>query len=76
MTIAPWQLVDSIFPVCYRLIRRSDGKGLQEYVLQGHFLFTTNGNGIGREWRDLQTLDDPTSAEDHIPFGLQERADG
>jgi hypothetical protein len=63
--------VDSWCPICYRLIRRNDGNGNMLPILQGHFLFTTNSGSISREWRDLETLDDPTSAEDDIPFGFE-----
>jgi hypothetical protein len=60
--------IDSDFPICYRLIRRGDGNGNMEPVLQGHFLFTGTDGAIVREWRDLQTQDFPY-IEDNIPFG-------
>lgn len=45
--------VDSMFPICYRLVFKNVGYGNMLPVLQGHFLFTTNGGGIGSEWRAL-----------------------
>jgi hypothetical protein len=58
------------FPVCYRLIRRNDGNGNMVPVLQGAFLIANLSAPplTAHEWRDLETIDDPTTADDHIPF--------
>jgi hypothetical protein len=58
--------VGSILPVAYRLIRRGDGNGNMIPVLQGMFTWQ-QGEEFGREWRDLETQDEPY-VEDHIPF--------
>ena len=62
--------INSPFPVCYRLIRRNDGNGNMVPVLQGAFLIANLSAPphTAHEWRDLETIDDPTSADDHIPF--------
>ena len=59
--------VESNIPIAYRLIRRGDGNGNMLPVLQGMFTWT-QGKDFGREWRDLETQDEPY-VEDHIPFG-------
>lgn len=59
--------VESSTPVAYRLVRRGDGNGNMLPVLQGLFTWT-KGTEYGREWRDLETQDEPY-VEDHIPFG-------
>jgi hypothetical protein len=58
--------LNSPFPICYRLIRRGDGNGNMDYVLQGAFLVTVGGKTT-HKWRDLETQDDPY-IEDHVPF--------
>jgi hypothetical protein len=68
--------LNSPFPICYRLIRRGDGNGNMDYVLQGAFLVTERRlvwgeglrSGTTHEWRNLETIDEPTSADDHVPF--------
>jgi hypothetical protein len=78
--IAALAYLNSPFPLCYRLIRRNDGNGNMVPVLQGAFLVTKHssvtqherGEAFYRvtthEWRDLETIDEPTSADDHVPF--------
>jgi hypothetical protein len=87
---AAFAYLNSPFPLCYRLIRRNDGNGSMVPILQGAFLVTKDSwvtqheycQGLHRvtthEWRDLETIDEPTSANDHIPFFKpdEERADG
>jgi len=58
--------LNSSLPICYRLIRRGDGNGNMEPVLQGAFLVEVNGK-FTHKWRDLETQDEPYT-EDHIPF--------
>jgi len=73
--------LNSPFPICYRLIRRNDGNGNMVPVLQGAFLVTKDSRVTQHErgevfyrvttneWRDLETLDEPTSGVlDHVPF--------
>ena len=59
--------VESNVPLAYRLIRRGDGNGGMVPVLQGMFTWT-QGAEYGREWRDLETQDEPYVV-DYIPFG-------
>lgn len=59
--------VESNIPTAYRLIRRGDGNGNMLPVLQGMFTWT-QGTAFGREWRDLETQDEPYVV-DCIPFG-------
>jgi hypothetical protein len=70
ITIPPHLSMDPILasacPIGYRLIRRRDGNGNMEPVLQGAYLFTVGGRSA-HEWRDLKTQDEPY-IEDHIPF--------
>jgi hypothetical protein len=72
--------INSPFPVCYRLIRRNDGNGNMVPVLQGAFLIANLSTPplTAHEWRDLETVDEPTTADDHIPFFQpdEEQADG
>lgn len=59
--------VESNLPIAYRLIRRGDGNGNMVPVLQG--MFTWNQGVVhGRDWRDLETQDEPY-IEDRVPFG-------
>jgi hypothetical protein len=58
--------VESSLPLAYRLIRRNDGNGGEDHVLQG--LFTWHqGCEQGGEWRDLETQTEPYD-RDEVPF--------
>jgi hypothetical protein len=62
------QISHTAAPIAYRLIRRGDGNGNMVPVLQALFPWS-KGAENGREWRDLQTQDEPY-VEDHIPFSF------
>jgi hypothetical protein len=58
--------VESPLPLAYRLIRRGDGDGKEEYVLQGLFTWHQGGSQGGK-WRDLETQTEP-HVRDDVPF--------
>jgi hypothetical protein len=58
--------VESGLPLAYRLIRRNDGNGGQDYVLQGLFTWR-QGFSQGGDWRDLETQTEPYVRDD-VPF--------
>jgi hypothetical protein len=57
--LSPEPRIESNVPVGYRLIRKLDGNGGMEYVLQGKFTWREGRSHMGHEWRDLETQEWP-----------------
>lgn len=51
--------LNSALPIAYRLVRLKDGDGNTENKLQGRFVFSDGPGNVYKEWRDLETIEEP-----------------